>query len=163
MKNYVLSLLVENSSGVLSRISGLFSRRGYNITSLSVGETENKNISRMTIVVYADEDTLEQIKKQLNKLINTIKITQFDFSNSILRELILIKVKSSPDIRSQIIDIASVFKANILNMNNENIILELTENEDMVENFIELLKPYGILELVRSGCAGISKNEGFIY
>ena len=147
MKNYVLSLLVENSSGVLSRVSGLFSRRGYNITSLSVGETENKNISRMTIVVYADEPTLEQIKKQLNKLINTIKIIEFDYSNSILRELILVKVKTEIKDRYQIIDIANIFGAKIIDVIKDEITLELTENESKIKNFLNYLR---LLELLNS-------------
>ncbi|BEP28318.1 acetolactate synthase small subunit [Helicovermis profundi] len=159
MKNYVLSLLVENNSGVLSRVSGLFSRRGYNITSLSVGETENKNISRMTIVVFADEPTLEQIKKQLNKLINTIKITEFDYSNSIQRELILVKVKSSAKNRYQIIDVAGIFGAKIIDVISDEITLELTENENKIRSFIELLKPFGIIEFVRSGITGIEKKS----
>lgn len=159
MRRRTISLLVENSAGVLSRISGLFSRRAYNIISLSVGETESEKLSRMTIVVNADDSTFEQIKKQLNKLINTIKVVEIDYSNAILRELILVKVKSDTESRSKIIEIANIFGAKIIDVTLDGITLELTDSENKIGNFIELLRPFTIVEFIRSGVTGIEKGH----
>jgi len=159
MKRQILSLLVENHPGVLSRIAGLFSRRGYNIESLSVGMTDNPNISRMTIVVTGDDAILEQIKKQLNKLIDTIKITELSLDNAVLRELVLLKVKADAHKRSEIIEIASIFRAKIVEVGPKTLTVEMTGDDKKIMGFLELLKPYGIVEFIRSGCTGMEREN----
>jgi acetolactate synthase-1/3 small subunit len=126
MKRHVLSILVENHSGVLSRVSGLFSRRGYNIDSLSVGETEDPNVSRMTIVVRGDEYILEQIKKQLNKLIDVIKVIELKAEQSVYRELMLLKVGADTDKRAEIIEIVNIFRGRIVDVASESLMIEVT-------------------------------------
>jgi acetolactate synthase-1/3 small subunit len=158
MSRHIISLLVENHAGVLSRIAGLFSRRGYNIDSLSVGETEDKRISRMTITVTGDEHMLEQIKKQLNKLVNTIKIIDLSPEKSILRELILIKLKADLNSRTSIIEIANIFNAKVVDVSQTAITLELTGSDEKVQNFLSLLSSFEIIEFIRSGATGISKG-----
>ena len=158
MNRHVLSVLVENQSGVLSRVSGLFSRRGYNIDSLSVGETEDPKISRMTIVVRGDDQILEQIKKQLNKLIDVIKIVELDPDQSVFRELALIKVKTDMNTRASVIEIVSIFRANIVDVSNTSLTVEMTGDETKIEAFIKLMKPYGIAEIVRTGLAAIERE-----
>ena len=143
MNRHVLSVLVENQSGVLSRVSGLFSRRGYNIDSLSVGETEDPKVSRMTIVVSGDDYILEQIKKQLNKLIDVIKIVELDAEKSVFRELAMIKVNTTMETRASIIEIVSIFRANIVDVSNETLTVEMTGDESKIEAFINLMNNYG--------------------
>ncbi|NLM75539.1 MAG: acetolactate synthase small subunit [Clostridiaceae bacterium] len=162
MNRHVLSVLVENQSGVLSRVSGLFSRRGYNIDSLSVGETEDPKISRMTIVVRGDDQILEQIKKQLNKLIDVIKIVELDPDQSVFRELALIKVKTDMNTRASVIEIVSIFRANIVDVSNTSLTVEMTGDETKIEAFIKLMKPYGIAEIVRTGLAAIERGSRVI-
>lgn len=159
MKRQVLSLLVENHPGVLSRIAGLFSRRGYNIESLSVGMTDNPNISRMTIMVAGDDAILEQIKKQLNKLIDTLRITELSLDNAVLRELVLIKVKADAGKRSEIIEVANIFRAKAVEVAPKTLTLEMTGDDRKIMGFIELLKPYGIVEFIRSGCTGMEREN----
>lgn len=159
MNKHIISLLVENHSGVLSRIAGLFSRRGYNIDSLSVGETETPGISRMTIGVTGDAQMIEQIKKQLNKLINTIKVIDIPIENAILRELILIKIKTSHDTRSSIIDIATLFDAKVIAVEKDSLTLELTGTEYHTQDFIQLVSSYPIIELIRSGVTGLDRSQ----
>lgn len=159
MDKHIISLLVENNAGVLSRIAGLFSRRGYNIDSLSVGETETPGISRMTIGVRGNAQTLEQVKKQLNKLINTIKVVDIDSNHAILRELVLIKVKMPEKSRSSILDVANIFGAKILAVEADAITLEFTGSNYTVEDFINLMTPYGIIELIRSGVTGLDRKQ----
>lgn len=158
-KQHCLSLLVENSFGVLSRISGLFARRGYNIDSLTVGTTENTKISRITICVTADDQTLEQIIKQLNKLINVIKITELKDGESIRRELVFIKVKADEDTRNNIVEISNLFRANVVDVAKESLVLEITGSISKVDAFIEMIEPYGILEFVRSGITGLQRGK----
>jgi len=162
MNRHVLSVLVENHSGVLSRVSGLFSRRGYNIDSLSVGETEDPKISRMTIVVRGDDQILEQIKKQLNKLIDVIKIVELDPDQSVFRELALIKVKTDMTTRASVIEVVSIFRANIVDVSNTSLTVEMTGDEAKIEAFIKLMKPYGIAEIVRTGLAAIERGSRVI-
>jgi len=162
MEKHILSVLVENNSGVLSRIAGLFSRRGYNINSLTVGTTENKNISRMTITVYGDEKILEQIKKQLNKLIEVIKIIELSADNSVCRELLMVKVKTDKSTRSEIMEIANIFRADIIDVAKESLILELTGAKDKVDAFKAMLGPFGILEVARTGIAGLQRGGIFL-
>ena len=146
MNRHVLSVLVENQSGVLSRVSGLFSRRGYNIDSLSVGVTEDPSVSRMTIVVRGDDYILEQIKKQLNKLIDVIKVIELDPKQSVFRELMLIKVNARENSRASIIEIVDIFRASVVDVSSETLTVEMTGDEDKIEAFINLMKPYGIRE-----------------
>jgi len=156
---HVLSVLVENQAGVLSRVSGLFSRRGYNIDSLSVGVTEDPAISRMTIVVRGDSYILEQIKKQLNKLIDVIKVIELDKDRSVFRELMLIKVNARENNRASIIEIVDIFRASVVDVSNETLTVELTGDEDKIEAFINLMKPYGIREIVRTGLTALERGS----
>lgn len=159
MKKHVLSVLVENHSGVLSRISGLFSRRGYNIDSLSVGETEDPKVSRMTIVADADEYTLEQIKKQLNKLIDVIKVIELKEETSIYRELAMIKIKASKANRAEIIEIANIFRAHTVDVSNDSLIIEATGDQGKISALCNMLEPYGIKEVIRTGLTALQRGE----
>ena len=159
MKKHVLSLLVENNSGVLSRIAGLFARRCFNIDSLTVGTTEDEALSRMTIVVTGDDQTLEQIKKQLNKLVEVIKVVELSSGESISRELVFIKVKADNKTRSNVIEISNIFRANIVDVAKEGLILELTGDGSKIVAFMELMEPFGILEFIRSGATGLQRGS----
>lgn len=159
MKKHVLSLLVENNSGVLSRIASLFSRRSYNIDSLTVGITEDLNISRMTITVIGDEQILEQIKKQLNKLIEVIKIVELLPEESVSRELVFVKVKADNISRSNIIEISNIFRANIVDVSQTSLILQLTGDDEKLKAFMSMLEPFGIIEFIRSGVTGLQRGE----
>jgi len=159
--NHIVSVLVENKAGVLAKISGLFSRRGYNIESLAVGPTDDEKISRITLSVNAEEHSIEQIIKQLYKLINVIKIQELNPSNIVERELILIKVNADSKTRPEILEIVTVFRANIVDVAKKTIMIEITGNSRKVKGLEELLRPFGILELVRTGkiaCSRGSKN-----
>ncbi len=158
MSKMVFSLLVENEAGVLSRVAGLFSRRGYNIDSLTVGITENPIYSRMTVVANGEPEILEQIEKQLAKLVDVIEIKKLLRDESVIRELILIKVASTPSERKDIIAIADVFRANIVDVSDKSIMIELTGNDEKIKAFINLLSDYHIKELVRTGVAGLSRG-----
>ena len=159
MNRHVLSVLVENQSGVLSRVSGLFSRRGYNIDSLSVGETENPKISRMTIAVRGDDYILEQIKKQLNKLIDVIKIIEVKRDQAVFRELALIKISAEGSSRASIIEIVDIFRAKIVDVANQTLTVEMTGDEGKIEAFISLMEPYGIREIVRTGLTALERGN----
>lgn len=148
---YVLAVLVENKPGVLARVAGLFSRRGFNIESLAVGRTLDRNLSRMTLEVDADEKTLEQVVKQLNKLINVLKISNLTLEPSVGRELVLIKVRADAASRSEIQQIAETFRAKIVDVSLQSLIIEVTGNEEKIEAITLLLGHYGILEVVRTG------------
>ncbi|HOA79583.1 MAG TPA: acetolactate synthase small subunit [Defluviitaleaceae bacterium] len=162
MKRYVLSVLVENHSGVLSRVSGLFSRRGYNIDSLSVGVTEDPGISRMTIVVKGDKYIVEQIKKQLNKLIDVIKVIELKPDSSVYRELILIKVATTTKQRAEVIEIVNVFRGRVVDVVSESLIIELTGDESKIEALINMLEPYGIKEIIRTGLTALERGNKVI-
>lgn len=151
MDRFVLSVLVENKAGVLSRVSGLFSRRGYNIDSLTVCETHNPNQSRMTIVVRGDEYILEQIQKQLAKLQEVISIKKAERTTSVQREMALVKVKAEASTRGTIIETCDIYKARIVDVGLESVIIEITGSEEKIESLLRLLQPYGILEYVRTG------------
>ena len=159
MKKHVLSVLVENHSGVLSRVSGLFSRRGYNIDSLSVGETEDPKISRMTIVADADEYTLEQIKKQLNKLVDVIKIIELKEEHAIYRELALIKIAAAKKNRAEIIEIANIFRAHTVDVASESVVIEATGDQGKISALTNMLMPYGIKEVIRTGLTALERGE----
>jgi acetolactate synthase-1/3 small subunit len=149
---HTIAVLVKDHPGVLARVAGLFTRRGFNIESLAVGHTEENNISRMTIVVEGDERALEQITKQLNKLIDVIRVRDIFPSNSVERELALIKVNTnSLANRSEIIQMVDIFRAKIIDVNSQMMTIETTGTEDKVNALIELLKPFGLKEVVRTG------------
>lgn len=155
---HTLSVLVENKPGVLAKISGLFSRRGFNIDSLAVGPTEDETISRMTIVVESEDRSLEQITKQLHKLISVIKIQDLDPQNMIERELVLIKVNTEPNFRPEILEIVDIFRAKIVDVSPKSLVIEITGTTAKLEAMEELLRPYGIMELVRTGRIAISRG-----
>ncbi len=155
---HTLSVLVEDKPGVLARVASLFSRRGYNIQSLAVGATEQKNMSRMTIVVNVEESPLEQITKQLNKLINVIKIVEQDEDNSVSRELALIKVRADAATRGQVIEAVNLFRAKVVDVSTESLTIEATGTPEKLEAFMRVLEPYGIRELVQSGVVSLSRG-----
>ncbi len=159
METYVLSVLVENHAGVLSRVSGLFSRRGYNIDSLTVCETSDEKKSRMTIVVHGDEYILEQIEKQLSKLVEVISIKHCLPSSTCQREMALIKVKAEGSNRGVIIETCNIFRAHIVDVSSTSLIVEATGSEDKLSSLIRLLEPYGILELLKSGLVAMDRGE----
>ena len=146
-----IAVIVENKSGVLTRIAGLFSRRSFNIDSLSVGTTDNPEYSRMTITVQGDRDVLEQGIKQLSKLINVIRVTELDPSESLERELAVIKVSVDRENRSEIMQIVNIFRARIIDVSQRSMIIEVTGDEEKVEAIIQLLRQFGIKELARTG------------
>jgi len=156
---HTLSVLVENKPGVLTRIAGMFARRGYNIHSLAVGPTEDDAISRLTVVVGAEAVQLEQIVKQLNKLVHVLKIVELDPDDTVSRELQLIKVEADGATRSQIIEIADVFRARVVDVAQDAITLEAAGNPRKLEAMVELLAPYGIKELVRSGTIALARGS----
>ena len=158
MKRRVLSMLVDNTSGVLSRVSGLFSRRGYNIDSLTVGETADPRYSRMTVVVRGDELILDQITKQLAKLIDVVDIKTLQDGESVTRELILVKVRADAEHRQDIVSTAGIFRANIVDVGVDSLTIEMTGNQSKIEAFIGLLMGYEILELARTGMTGLSRG-----
>ena len=155
---HVISVLVENKVGVLSRITGLFSGRGFNIESLAVGETENVDISRMTIVVSGDDSILEQVRKQLGKVVDTIKVTDYTGTDYVERNLILIKVSILPGKRNEIIELVDVFRGKIIDVGQKDMIVEISGPEDRLEAVINLLRPFGIKEVARTG--RIAMNRG---
>ncbi|HAC31282.1 MAG TPA: acetolactate synthase small subunit [Treponema sp.] len=159
MERYVLSVLVENKAGVLSRVSGLFSRRGYNIDSLTVCETYNAGQSRMTIVVQGDEYILEQIEKQLSKLVEVISISHCAKESTCEREMVLIKVNAAGSDRATIIETCNIFRAHIVDVAPNTVIVEATGSEDKISSLIRLLSPYGIKELVRTGLTAMGRGE----
>ncbi|MDR3593711.1 acetolactate synthase small subunit [Clostridium sp.] len=159
MDKHVLSALVKNSSGVLSRVSGLFSRRGYNIDSLTVGRTEDPSISRMTITLMADDNTLEQVKKQLNKLEDVIRIVNFKADESVYRELVLIKVKANAENRATINETVKIFRSKIIDLSTDTLTIELTGDENKISALINLMEEYGIEELVRTGVTALQRGE----
>jgi len=155
---HTLSVLVEDKPGVLARVASLFSRRGFNIQSLAVGATEQKNMSRMTIVVSVEESPLEQITKQLNKLVNVIKIVEQEPDNSVDRELALIKVRADATTRSQVIEAVNLFRAKVVDVSTESLTIEATGTPAKLEAFLRVLEPYGIRELVQSGVVSLSRG-----
>jgi len=157
-REYTIGVVVENKSGVLAHIAGLFSGRGFNIKELSVGETENPEYSRMTIVVKGDDQIVEQIKKQLNKFIDVLKVFDLTGVPSVHREIILLKVTAPPQKRQEIFTIAEIFNGKVVDISHETLILEVTGTEGKIEAIIEILKPYGIIEIARTGRVSISRG-----
>jgi len=157
---HTISVLLENKFGVLARVAGLFSGRGFNITSLAVGETTDPDISRMTIVVddQGSPRIMEQVEKQLNKLINVIKVQEFSSGESVDRELILVKVKTTTTTRLEILEIARIFRARVVDLSRHSVVLEITGADDKTRAILELLSRFGIKELVRGGKIAIARN-----
>jgi len=158
VNTHTLSVLVEDKPGVLARVASLFSRRGFNIQSLAVGATEQKDMSRMTIVVSVEDSPLEQITKQLNKLINVIKIVEQDDDNAVSRELALIKVRTDATTRSQVIEAVNLFRAKVVDVSTESLTVEATGTQEKLEALLRVLEPYGIRELVQSGVVSLSRG-----
>ena len=156
---HTLSVLVENKPGVLTRVAALFARRGFNIDSLVVAETEDSEFSRMTITVDEQDQTVEQVTKQLHKLINVIKITDLDPSGAVERELLLVKVKADAQSRTEIMQMAEIFGARIVDVTSEVLLIEMTGAREKVGAFIDLLMPFGIVELMRTGRLAMSRGR----
>lgn len=154
----IISILVENYAGTLSKVAGLFTRRGYNIDSLNVAETTNPKLSRITATVTEDEYNIEQITKQLNKLINVIKVSIISDKSSVQKELMMIKVNAEGTKRSEIIQIVNIFKAHISDVNTKNLIVVITGDEAKNNAFLEMIKPYGIVEMARTGPAALERG-----
>ncbi|MDP7552449.1 MAG: acetolactate synthase small subunit [Nitrospinaceae bacterium] len=155
---HTISVLVVNQSGVLSRISGLFSGRGFNIESLNVAETNDPDISRMTIVTHGDDKKIEQITKQLNKLVDIIKVTDLTEEGFVDRELILVKMNAEPRVREEILRVVEIFRAKVVDVSSATYTVEITGDEGKIKGFLEMLKPLGIKEIVRSGRIAISRG-----
>jgi acetolactate synthase I/III small subunit len=158
MSRHTLSVLVENKPGVLARIAALFSRRGFNIDSLAVGPTEHPEISRMTIVVGVEDRPLEQVTKQLNKLVNVIKIVELDPESSVQRELLLVKVRADLDTRSHVLETVQLFRAKVVDVAPDAVTVEATGSADKLEALLRVLEPFGIKELVQSGMVAINRG-----
>ena len=159
MHKKVFQLLVDNTSGVLSRISGLFSRRGYNIESITAGVTADPRFTRITIVTSGDDEILDQIEKQVSKLVDVRDVKELKPDSSVYRELALIKAKAGSDQRQGVISIADIFRAKIIDVASDSLIVELTGNQDKIDAFINLLDGYEILELARTGIAGLGRGS----
>ncbi|WP_435771549.1 acetolactate synthase small subunit [Nocardioides sp. SYSU DS0651] len=159
MAKHTLSVLVEDKPGVLARIAGLFSRRGFNIESLAVGPTEHAEISRMTIVVNVESSPLEQVTKQLNKLVEVIKIVELDPDASVTRELVLVKVGATADNRSQVLDVVQLFRAKVIDVSSDAVTMQVVGNAGKIADFLRVLEPFGIRELVQSGIVAIGRGS----
>ncbi|MBA2310597.1 MAG: acetolactate synthase small subunit [Pseudonocardiales bacterium] len=158
MDRHTLSVLVENKPGVLARVAGLFSRRGFNIDSLAVGPTENPEVSRMTIVVAVEDLPLEQVTKQLNKLINVLKIVELDPEVSVQRELLLVKVRADATVRSQVLETAQLFRAKVVDVSPDALTIEATGTADKLDALLRMLEPIGIREMVQSGMVAVGRG-----
>ena len=156
---HVISVIVENRPGVLTRVSALFSRRGFNIESLTVGVTDNPELSRMTIVVTGDNSVLEQIQKQLYKLVDTLKVIDLPKENSVRRELLLLKVSTDTTTRSEVMQITDIYRAKIVDVAEDSLTIEITGEAGKLEAFKEIMSRFGIKELVRTGTAAIHRGE----
>jgi acetolactate synthase I/III small subunit len=159
MSKHTLSVLVENKPGVLARVAALFSRRGFNIDSLAVGPTEHPEISRMTILVNVEESPLEQVTKQLNKLVEVIKIVELDHAQSVNRELLLVKVKADSATRGQVLEIVQLFRAKVVDVATDAITMQIVGNPDKLADFLRMVEPYGVRELVQSGMVAIGRGS----
>lgn len=155
---HTISVLVENHFGVLARVSALFSARGYNIDSLCVGETEDPSVSRMTVVVHGDDNVIDQIMKQLNKLVDTIEVADLTSSDFVERELVMIKVDAPPEKRTEVMEIVSIFRAKIVDVGAGSLVVQVTGSEGKVDALIDMMRPFGILELARTGEIAIQRS-----
>jgi len=159
IRQHVVSALVENRAGTLSRVSGLFSRRGFNIDSLTVGETDDPSVSRMTIAVSGNDRILEQIVKQLNKLVDVIAVRELDSESCLRREIMLVKTKADEQSRPAVLEIAGIFRARVVDVSVSTITIEATGNMEKLNGLLLLLRPYGILELARTGLVALERGE----
>ncbi len=159
MDRHVLTVLVINNSGVLSRVTGLFGRRGYNIDSLAVGKTEDIGISRITIVVYTSEDMIVQIINQVSKLEEVIRVVELYPTNSVFRELVMIKIDANNKNRAEIVEISNIFRARIVDVASEALIVEVTGDQSKIDALITMLNPYGIKEVIRTGLVALERGE----
>jgi acetolactate synthase-1/3 small subunit len=159
MSKHTLSVLVENKPGVLTRAAGLFARRGFNIHSLAVGPTEHPDVSRMTVVVDVEGLPLEQVTKQLNKLVNVIKIVELEPTSSVQRELLLVKIKADITSRSNVLETVRLFRAKVVDVAPDAVTVEVTGNPDKLDAFLEVIEPFGIRELVQSGLVAIGRGS----
>ena len=155
---HVISVLVENHFGVLTRIAGMFSSRGFNIDSLAVGETTDPTISRITIVSHGDDSVIEQIVKQLRKLVDVIRVQDITKESHIERELVLAKVKCAKETRAEIMQMVSIFRARIVDVSSESLVIELVGTQDRIRALLEILDPYGILEVAKTGAIGLARG-----
>ncbi len=158
MSKHTLSVLTENKPGVLARVAGLFSRRGFNIESLAVGPTEHPDVSRMTIVVSVDELPLEQVTKQLNKLVNVIKIVELEPATAVQRELLLVKVRADATVRSQVLETVQLFRAKVVDVSPEALTIEATGTADKLDALLRMLEPFGVREMVQSGMVAVGRG-----
>src|ERR671931_2205545 len=158
MSKHTLSVLVENKPGVLARVAGLFSRRGFNIDSLAVGETEHPEVSRITIVVNVEDSPLEQVTKQLNKLVNVLKIVELDPANSVQRELLLVKVRADLQTRSHVLETVQLFRAKVVDVATDTVTIEATGTADKLAALLRVLEPFGIKEMVQSGMVAVGRG-----
>jgi acetolactate synthase I/III small subunit len=156
---HVISALVENKSGVLAHVAGLFSSRGFNIDSLTVGRTENPGVSRMTIVVEGDEAVLEQVRKQLGKVIDVLKVSDYSGRDIVQRDLALVKINAPPQKRQEIVSLIEIFRGNVVDISSTDMVVELSGPEAKVDAFVEVVRPYGIRELVRTGLVALARGE----
>ena len=159
MSRHVLSLLVEDKPGLLTRVAGLFARRGFNIESLAVGHTEMPGLSRITVVVDQDEIALEQVTKQLNKLVNVIKIVELDSANSVQREHVLIKVRADNQTRSHVLEAVNLFRARVVDVVPDALTIEVTGDSGKIEAFLKVLEPHGIKEIAQSGLIAVGRGS----
>ena len=159
MSRHTLSVLVEDKPGVLARIAGLFSRRGFNIESLAVGPTEHVDVSRMTIVVNVESTPLEQVTKQLNKLVEVIKVVELDRDTSVTRELMLVKITATPETRGQVLDTVQLFRAKVIDVAAEALTVQIVGNRDKLNDFLRVVEPFGVRELVQSGMVAIGRGQ----
>lgn len=159
MSKHTLSVLVENKPGILARVASLFARRGFNIHSLAVGPTEHPDVSRMTVVVDVEDLPLEQVTKQLNKLVSVIKIVELEPSASVQRELLLVKVRADLQTRSHVLETVQLFRAKVVDVAPDAVTIEVTGNPDKLDAFLRVLEPFGIRELVQSGLVGIGRGN----
>lgn len=164
MKKHTISILLKNTYGAFNRIAGLFATKGYQIDSITVGPTEEVNVSRMTIVARGNDQVIEQIIKQLDKLIDTISVVDLTFENFVERELVLVKIESSPESRSEIIQIAEIFRAKVVDISPTTLTLEATGSQQKVDAIIKMLKPFGLMEIARTGRVALRREfQGEVY
>jgi acetolactate synthase I/III small subunit len=159
MTQHVLSLLVEDKPGILTRVAALFARRGFNIQSLAVGTTEVEGVSRMTVVISLDGQPLEQVTKQLNKLVNVLKIVELENDNAVARDHMLVKVRTDATTRSQVLEAVTLFRARVIDVVSDSVVIEVTGDSAKCQAFIKVLEPFGIKELVQSGAIAISRGS----
>jgi acetolactate synthase I/III small subunit len=158
VRSHIISVLVENRVGVLARVAGLFTGRGFNIESLAVAETEEPTLSRMTIVTGGDARIIEQVTKQLNKLVDVIKVVDLSREHFVERELILVKVRAEPEQRAEILRITDIFRGNVIDVGPKSYVIEVTGDGDKIRAFVDLIKPIGILEIVRTGPVALARG-----